>query len=203
MTIVENLESDTEQIIKGLLYLPKGHSLDIEGASDGVQYEVLTYDASLVDDSNLNYKFLIPTIEPAQNEKADFILGFSEDLNRVILGYENSDGKIQAFTAHQQSALFADYYLKNNLDGEPDEKTIVKSVLLSNQVDNIVKKIGGNIEYSHSGYEFLTKAVESIETPFIGLDDRNTVIVDKDKEKNGQTVLEMVSKIITIIRSQN
>src|SRR5690554_960259 len=115
MTIVENLESDTEQVVKGMLYLPKGHSLDIGGASDGVQYEVLFYDPSLVDDSNLNYKFLIPTIEPAQKEKVDFILGFGADLNRIILGYENADGKIQAFTAHQQSALFADYYLKNNL----------------------------------------------------------------------------------------
>ena len=189
-----------------MLYLPQGHSLDIEGASDGVQYEVLIYDPSLVDDSNLNYKFLIPTIEPAQNEKVDFILGFGTDLNRVILGYENPEGKIQAFTAHQQSALFTDYYLKNNLNGEEieaDEKTIVKSILLSNQVDNIVKKIGGNIEYSHSGYEFVIKAVEPIETPFIGLDDRNTVVVTKDKERNGQAVLEMVSQIMTKLRSQN
>lgn len=206
MTVAENLETDTKKVVKGMLYLPQGHSLDIAAASDGVQYEVLFYDPELVDDSNLNYKFLIPTIEPAQEEKVDFILGFSADLNRVILGYENTDGKIQAFTAHQQSALFTEYFLKNNLNGEetaPEEKTVVKSLLLSNQVDNIIKKIGGNIKYSHSGHEFLTKALEATETQAIGLDDRNTVIVNPDKAKNGQSILEMVSKIAANLHSRN
>jgi len=206
MTVAENLETDTKQIVKGMLYLPQGHSLDIAGASDGVHYEVLFYDPELVDDANLNYKFLIPTLEPAQEETVDFILGFSSDLNRVILGYENTEGKIQAFTAHQQSALFTEYFLKSNLNGEGigvEEKTVVKSLLLSNQVDNIIKKIGGNIEYSHSGYEFLTKALAGINTPAIGLDDRNTVILNQDKEKNGQSILEMVSKIVANLHSQN
>src|SRR5690606_2394198 len=165
---MENIENELKEAVIGTLYLPKNHTLKYSEASEELAFREVTYDPAFVDEETLNFKFLMPAIEASKNEPTDFIVGFSSDLKRVILAYKNPDDKFQAFNAHQQAALFAEYFLTETVADNPDaadDRLVVKSLLLSNQIDNIVKKNEGRITYSHAGYESLRAAIASNNIP--------------------------------------
>lgn len=204
---MDNIEpSELKELVKGLLYLPKKHNLQVPEVSGALELQVMLYDPAQVDDSNLNYKFLLPAIEASKNEMTDFIMGFDAHLKRVIIGYKNPEGKTLAFTAHQQGSLLIEFFLAENIPEEPSapvEKLVVKSLLLSNQIDNIVKKNEGKIKYAHAGYDSLREAMQNEdEDAVICADDRNTVILDPDVTKNALAVLEMVTKMMLRLQSQ-
>ena len=203
---MENIETEMNELTTALLYLPKNHALIFPEASDQIAFKELEYDAAAIDEDTLNYKFLLPAIELAKTEPVDFIVGFSSDLKRIILGYKNPDGKFQAFNAHQQAALFTEFFLSESIPGEqtdPYDKLVVKSLLLSNQIDNIVKKNEARIAYSHAGYEALKSVMMANGTGEAwGFDDRNTVILDMDTAKNVSGLLNMVTKIFLDLKSK-
>lgn len=198
---MENVENEMNKVVSGLLYLPKNHKLNFPEADEQLTFSELNYDPAEVDEQNLNFKFLMPAIETAKNEAVDFIFGFSSDLKRVVLAYINPEGKFQAFTAHQQAAIFAEYFLMIPV---PEDKLVVKSLLLSDQVDSIVKKNEGRIAYTHAGYESLKEGMASSQLELkIGLDDRNTVIVDFDVKANAKKLLEVLSEIVLKLNAQH
>ena len=204
---MENIESELKELVPGMLYLPKKHGIKIPEASDRLELKELLYDPSLVDDETLNYKFLLPAIEASKSKVTDFIVGFSADLKRIIFAYKNPEDKFQAFTAHQQAALLTEFFLVESLPGEafaPDEKLVVKSMLLSNQIDNVVKKNEGKITYSQAGYDSLMEVMASKDSPKkIGVDDRNTVILNSDVASNASALLNMLSRMVLNLQSQN
>lgn len=203
---MENIENELKEAVIGTLYLPKNHTLKYSEASEELAFREVTYDPASVDEETLNFKFLMPAIEASKNEPTDFIVGFSSDLKRIILAYKNPDDKFQAFNAHQQAAIFAEYFLTQTAADNPEaarDLLVVKSLLLSNQIDNIVKKNEGKITYSHAGYEALQTVRAANTVPTIALDDRNTVIVDGDVKENAQQLLKMVAAIVLKLRTQN
>ena len=205
---MENIETELNELTTGLLYLPKNHALNFPEPSEQLAFKEVLYEPESVDEETLNYKFLMPAIEASKSEPADFIVGFSSDLKRIILAYVNPDGKFQAFNAHQQAAFFAEYFLTLSSPGEytdAEEKLVVKSLLLSNQIDNIVKKNEGKIAYSHAGYDSLKEVIKnSGNVSVIGFDDRNTVIVNpEDVVENALKLLDMLSGIFLGLKAKN
>lgn len=201
---MEITQTEMNQVVNGLLYVPASHNLSFPSPTDQLTFRELTYDPAAVDDESLNFKFLMAAIEAAKDGSVDFILGFSADLKRVIVAVKNPEGKFQAFTAHQQAAIFAEYFLTLPGQGASGDRLVVKSLLLSNQIDNIVKKNEGKIAYSHAGYESLRQVMEGHDQySVIAMDDRNTVIVDGDVTSNALHLLEMLSKIVLNLKSQD
>ncbi|MEX2594352.1 MAG: hypothetical protein WD426_16395 [Anditalea sp.] len=198
--------SELNELVKGILYLPKNHKLNFPEISGSLEFKVLLYDPALVDDGNLNYKFLLPAIETSKNEATDFIVGFDAELKRVILAYKNPEDKFQAFNAHQQAALLTEFFLTESIPEEssaPVEKLVIKSLLLSNQIDNVVKKNEGKIKYTHVGYDSLKEALQNEdEDVVICFDDRNTVLLHSDTTKNALALLDMVSRMMVRLKSQ-
>lgn len=193
---MESTQTENNKVVNGLLYLPEGHGLNFPSISDQLAVRELRYDPKAIDDENLNFKFLMPAIEAAKDEDVDFIFGFSADLRRVILGFKNSEEKFQAFTAHQQAAIFAEYFLTGYTQAE-GERLVVKSLLLSNQVETIIKKNEGRIAYSHAGYDFLIDAMdEHPQQSVLALDDRNTIIIDRNVTQNAAKLWQMLSEIL-------
>lgn len=201
---MENIESsEMNELVTGMLYLPKSHDLSFPEIAGRLTLKVQTYDPEKVDEENLNYKFLLPAIETAKNEAVDFIVGFSSDWKRLILGYKNPEGKFLVFNAHQQAALLAEFFLTDN-PASNGEKLVVKSLLLSNQIDNIVKKNEGKIAYTHGGYNYLKEAMKAADTSsVIGFDDRNTALLREDVKGNALELLDMISRMILALQSQN
>lgn len=189
-----------------LLYLPKNHALKFPEASEQITFKELIYDPAAIDEGTLNYKFLLPAIDLAKSEPVDFIVGFSSDLKRIVLGYKNPEERFQVFNAHQQAALFTEFFLSQSIAGDqtdPYDKLVVKSLLLSNQIDNIVKKNEARIAYSHAGYESLKNVMMANGTgEAMGFDDRNTVIVDPDASDNASALLDRVTKMFLDLRSK-
>ena len=200
---MEIAQSELNEVVKGLLYMPQGHGLSFSSPPDQLVFRELTYDPAAVDDESLNFKFLMPAMDAVKDEPVDFIFGFSADLKRVIVAAKNPEGKFQAFTAHQQGAIFADYFLTRAEQEAKEGKLVVKSLLLSNQIDNIVKKNEGRIAFTHAGYENLRKAMVAHESnSILAMDDRNTLIVDGDVANNALQLLEMLSNIVLNLQSQ-
>lgn len=190
-------------MVNGLLYMPNGHGLVFPNPSAQLTFRELTYDPASVDDENLNFKFLMPAMEASKDEPVDFILGFSADLKRVITAAKNPEGKFQAFTAHQQAAILTEYFLTRAATEDGGERLVLKSLLLSNQIDSIVKKNEGRIAYSHAGYELLRNAMRAQEQySIIAVDDRNTVIVDGDVAQNALQLWEMFVQIVLNLKAQ-
>lgn len=199
---MEIKETEINEVVNGLLYMPKGHGLSVPHPTDQLAFRELTYDPAAVDDESLNFKFLMPAMEAVKDEPVDLIVGFSADLKRVIVAVKNPEGKFQAFTAHQQGAILAEYFLTRT-EQEANEKLVVKSLLLSNQIDNIVKKNEGRIAYSHAGYESLRNVMTAHDRHSVmAMDDRNTVIVDGDVTNNALQLLEMLSQIVLNLQLQ-
>lgn len=191
------------EVLKGLLYLPKGHKLEFPDPSEQLTFSELIYDPAAVDEETLNFKFLMPAVEFAKTEPFDFIFGYSSDLKRVILAYKNPEGKFQAFTAHQQAAIFAEYFLTTSMPEITGQRLVVKSLLLSNQIDNIIKKNEGRIASSHAGYGPLLQVMAAHgQEAKIGFDDRNTIIVHEDVGQNAIRLLEMLSAVVLQLKSQ-
>ena len=186
-----------------MLYMPENHGLRFPKPTEQLAFREVTYDPAAVDDESLNFKFLMTAIEEAKDGSVDFIFGFSADLKRVIVAVRNPEGKFQAFTAHQQAAIFAEYFLTMPGHGASGDRLVVKSLLLSNQIDSVVKKNEGRIAYSHAGYENLRKAMAAHEQrALIAFDDRNTVIVDGDVTQNALRLCEMLSEIVLRLKAQ-
>src|SRR5690554_886721 len=203
---MENIDTEMNEVVNGLIYLPKNHNLNFPDLSEQLVFRTLTYDPASVDDESLNFKFLMPAIEAEKNDPVDFIFGFSADLKRVVLACKNPEGKFQAFTAHQQAAIFAEYFLTRPMPETVEERLVVKSLLLSNQIDNVVRKNESRIAYSHAGYDSLLAVLASHDqASAIAFDDRNTVIVATDVANNALQLFEVLSKIILklIPQSQN
>lgn len=201
---MESQEIEIQKAVNGLLFLPKNHKLKLPDPSEQIVFSELLYDPSELDEENLNFKFLMPAIDVAKEQDIDFIFGFSSDLKRVVLAYRNLDRKFQAFTAHQQAALFTEYFLTKPIPGNSDERLVVKSLLLSNQVDNVVKKNEARIQYSHAGYEDLKTVMASNDHELkIAFDDRNAVLLDPDVNRNAARLLEMLSELIVHLQSQD
>jgi len=200
---MESTQTEVNQMVNGLLYMPHGHGLVFPKPSAQLTFRELTYDPASVDDENLNFKFLMPAMEASKDEPVDFIFGFSADLKRVIVAVKNPEGKFQAFTAHQQAAIFADYFLTRSEQEAKGEKLIVKSLLLSNQIDNIVKKNEGRIAYSHAGYDSLRNVMTAHDSnTLLAMDDRNTVVIDGDVANNALQLLDMLSNIVLNLQSE-
>lgn len=200
--IMESMETEKKEMLTGMLYLPEGHQIDYPHGSGNLIYKEMLYDPEKVDDDTLNYKFLLPAIEAAKDQAVDFIVGFSADQNRIILGYKNLDEKFQAFTAHQQASLFTEFFLNQNA-GEDGGKLVVKSLLLSNQIDNIVKKNEGTIHYTYSGFDALVEEATSGDFQHaIGFDDRNTVVVNPDVKANASEVMDLLSTMVLQLHAQ-
>lgn len=200
---MESTQTEINEMVNGLLYMPKGHGLAFPGRAGQLAFREITYVPAEVDDESLNFKFLMPAIEAAKDEPVDFILGFSADLKRVITAVKNPEGKFQAFTAHQQAAIFAEYFLNRPISEGSGERLVLKSLLLSNQIDSIVKKNEGRIAYSHAGYENLRNAMAAHgQYSIIAVDDRNTVIIDGDVTQNALQLGEMLSQIVLNLKSQ-
>lgn len=204
---MENIESEVQELVTGMLYLPKSHRIRLPESTDKIAFKELLFDTALVNDDTLNYKFLLPAIEAAKSASIDFIVGFSADLKRIISAFTNPEGKFQAFTAHQQASLLGEFFLTENVPGEayaPDEKLIIKSLLLSNQIDNVVKKNEAKIAYSHAGYEALREVMVSRDSPKVmAFDDRNTVIINPESASNASDLLDMVARLVSQLQSQN
>lgn len=201
---MESTQTETDKVVNGLLYMPQGHGLAFHSPTAELIFRELTYDPDAVDDENLNFKFLMPAIDAAKDDSVDFIVGYSADLKRVITAAKNPEGKFQAFTAHQQAAIFAEYFLNRPLAEGGKERLVVKSLLLSNQIDSIVKKNEGRIAYSHAGYEAMLAVMAAHEgRSLIAVDDRNTVIVDGDVHTNAQRLLEIISQVVLNLKSQD
>lgn len=201
---MEITQTEINEVVNGLLYMPEGHGLSFPNPTEHLAFQELTYDPAAVDDESLNFKFLMAAIDLAKDGAVDFILGFSADLKRVILAVKNPEGKFQAFTAHQQAAIFTEYFLTRPEQQSNGERLIVRSLLLSNQIDNIVKKNEGRIAYSHAGYESLRKVMGAHDqNSVIAMDDRNTLIVDGDVTNNALQLLEMLSQIVLNLKSQD
>lgn len=201
---METTQSEIDKVVTGLLYLPQGHGLAYPEPSAALTFRELTYDPAVVDDENLNFKFLMPAIEAAKDDPVDFIVGYSADLGRVITAARNLEGKFQAFTAHQQAAIFVEYFLNRPSTEDDQERLVVKSLLLSNQIDSIVKKNEGRIAYSHAGYTALQAVMAAHEgSSIIAVDDRNTIIVDGDPSTNALRLLEILSRIVLNLQSQD
>jgi phosphomannomutase len=204
---MENIATELNELATGLLYLPKNHALNLPEPSGQLTFKEVVYDPGSVDEETLNYKFLMPAIEATKSEPADFIVGFSSDLKRIITAYVNPEGKFQAFNAHQQAALLAEFFLTTSFMAEsPDaeQKLVVKSLLLSNQIDNIVKKNEGRIAYSHAGYESLMEVIKTNSSlATIAFDDRNTVIVNpEDIIENALGILDMLSQLFLGLKAK-
>jgi phosphomannomutase len=200
---MEITQTEINEVVNGLLYMPENHGLSFPSPTEHLAFRELTYDPAAVDDESLNFKFLMAAIEVAKDAPVDFILGFSADLKRIIVAMKNPEGKFQAFTAHQQAAIFAEYFLNRPGQVSNGDILVVKSLLLSNQIDTIVKKNEGRIAYSHAGYDSLRKAMAAHEQQtVIAMDDRNTVIIDGDVTNNALQLLEMLSKIVLNLKSQ-
>ena len=200
---MEITDTEINKVINGLLYMPEKHGLHFPQPTDQLAFRELTYNPAEVDDESLNFKFLMPAIEAVKDESVEFIFGFSTDLKRVIVGVKNPEGKFQAFTAHQQAALFAEYFLTRPAQGDERERLVIKSLLLSNQIDSVVKKNEGRIAYSHAGYENLRNAMAAQEQrAVIAFDDRNTVILDGDVAQNALLLWEMLSEIVLNLKAQ-
>lgn len=201
---MESTQTETDKVVSGLLYMPQGHGLAFHNPSTNLTFRELTYDPASVDDENLNFKFLMPAIEEIKDDPVDFIVGYSADLKRVITAAKNPEGKFQAFTAHQQAAIFAEYFLTRPAGESGQERLVVKSLLLSNQIDSIVKKNEARIAYSHAGYEALqTIMAAHVGNSLIAVDDRNTVIVDMDVIQNAVKLWEMLTQIVVNLKSQD
>ena len=201
---MEITQTEINEVVNGLLYMPEGHGLSFPNPTEYLAFQELTYDPAAVDDESLNFKFLMAAIDLVKDGAVDFIFGFSADLKRVILAVKNPEGKFQAFTAHQQAAIFVEYFLTRPEQQSSGERLIVRSLLLSNQIDNIVKKNEGRIAYAHAGYESLRKVmVAHDKDSVIAVDDRNTVIVDGDVTNNALQLLEMLSQIVLNLKSQD
>lgn len=200
---MEIAQSEINKVVNGLLYVPANHGLRFPQPTEQLAYRELTYDSATVDDESLNFKFLMAAIEVAKEASVDFIFGFSRDLKRVIVAVKNSEGKFQAFTAHQQAAIFAEYFLTRPAQEDERERLVIKSLLLSNQIDSVVKKNEGRIAYSHAGYENLRNAMAAQEQrAVIAFDDRNTVILDGDVAQNALLLWEMLSEIVLNLKAQ-
>src|SRR5690606_11132597 len=161
-----------EEAVIGTLYLPKNHTLKYSEASEELAFREVTYDPASVDEGTLNFKFLMPAIEASKNEPTDFIVRFSSDFKRIILAYKNPDDKFQAFNAHRQAARLVVYSLTQTATGNPEaahDLLVVTCLLLSNQVDNIVKENGGKRAYSPAGYEALQTVRTANTVPTIAL----------------------------------
>jgi phosphomannomutase len=200
---MEITETEINEVVNGLLYMPESHGLSFPSPTEQLVFRELTYDPAAVDDESLNFKFLMPAMDAVKDESVDFIFGLSADLKRVTVAVRNPEGKFQAFTAHQQGAIFAEYFLTRPDQEVSGERLIVKSLLLSNQIDNIVKKNEGRIAYSHAGYESLRHVMAAHDSNWVlAMDDRNTVIVDGEVTNNALRLLEMLSQIILNLKSQ-
>ncbi len=204
---MENIKTEMNELATALLYLPKDLTIPVPEAPGQIVFKELRYDPAAIDAETLNYKFLLPAIEVAKTEPVDFIVGFSADMRRMILGYKNPEDKFLAFNAHQQAALLTEFFFSESAPGEPTDpydKLVVKSLLLSNQIDNIVKKNEGRIAYSHAGYDALKSAMVADGTgETVGFDDRNTIILDMDAAKNTAALLDMVSRLFLDLKSKD
>jgi hypothetical protein len=188
--------------MKGLLYLPKDCKIKIPNDSTQVEFQTKYYDVAEVSDDTLNFKFLMPAIEVAKFEDLDFILGFDVSMQRIILAYKNLEDKFQAFNAHQQAALICDHIVQNVTRESPYGESgllLVKSMILSDQLDGIATKNGVTVKISHSGAEALKSTIDANLESFkqiMAFDDRNTVILDPDLEKNPDVILEFFSSFL-------
>ncbi|MBT0810517.1 hypothetical protein KIH41_04415 [Litoribacter ruber] len=197
METVENTaENQPIKPLKCLFYLPKAAKIKIPASTEKVETFHLFYGAD-VDDETLNFKFLMPAVEEAKNEDYDIILGFDKSLNRIIIGYKNTEGRFQAFNAHQQAALISDHLIQQVIWDRPFGESgmmIIKSVILSDQLDGIATKNGVPVKTTHSGFDNLMGGVkanmEAVEK-IIAFDDRNTVILNPDADKNSQSIFDM------------
>jgi len=197
METVENTaELQTNKKITCLLYLPKTGVVEIPNPSENVQFEKLEYDSQSVDDETLNFKFLMPAIEVAKTEGYDCVLGFDSSLNRIIIGFKNQEDKFQAFNAHQQAALISEQLIQKVIWDRPFGESgmlLIKSIILSDQLDSIATKNGVPIRLSHAGLEELETEVRQQQDNYeqiIAVDDRNTVIIAKDIDQNPQALID-------------
>ncbi|WP_143960833.1 hypothetical protein [Litoribacter populi] len=203
MDTVENTaENQLIKPLKCLFYLPKAAKIKLPASTDKVETFQLSYD-STVDDETLNFKFLMPAVEEAKTEGYDVILGFDSSMHRIIIGYKNAEGRFQAFNAHQQAALISDHLIQQVIWDRPFGESgmmIIKSVILSDQLDGIATKNGVPVKTTHSGLENLLNGVkaniDSVEQ-IIAIDDRNTVLLTPEVDKNPEAILEMWMNLLS------
>ncbi|KEO75525.1 hypothetical protein [Anditalea andensis] len=195
--------------MKGLLYLPTGRQITLPTDTTKVAYQTKFYNTEEISDETLNFKFLMPAIEVAKSEDLDFIIGFDVSMNRIILAYKNLEDKFQAFNAHQQAALICDHVVQTVTRDRPYGDSgllLVKSMILSDQLDSIATKNGVPVKVSHSGVEALKDTIatndDSHET-VMAFDDRNTVILDIDLDKNPDRILELFHSFFTSLLSKD
>ena len=189
--------------MKGLLYLPKDSQIAIPTDSAHVEFQTKYYNTDEVSDETLNFKFLMPAIEVAKSENLDFILGFDVSMHRIILAYKNLEDKFQAFNAHQQAAIICDHIVQSVTRDRPYGESgllLVKSMILSDQLDSIATKNGVPVKISHSGVDALKETIDinmDGNEKIMAFDDRNTVILDQDLDKNPDTILELFHAFFT------
>ncbi|HSI77394.1 MAG TPA: hypothetical protein VK957_15950 [Lunatimonas sp.] len=202
---MENIEDSNEgRKIKGILYLPQhAKSLALDDLLKDIEGEIRYYDPEKVDDENLNFKFLLPMGEVAKERELDFVLGFDNALERMIIGYLNGEGKFLVLNAHQQAALLVDHFLTANGPDEAKEKTVIKGNILSQQIDKIVIRNEGRYRESHVGYTPLKAALEKEQESgltALACDDRNHILLNTDPEENTKAcilfVLDMVTRLV-------
>lgn len=191
---------------KGLIYLPE----PVKGAKfvSECPLESLFYDPEKYPDENMNYKFLLPALEKIKGQDFDFVLGFDHDLRRTIIGYPNSEGRFLVFNAHQQAALFAHAFLAG--DGYPgmdEEKTklVIKSIVLSQQIDKIITKNNGAYKESHAGYDDLKEKIMSMDDgiqDFLAFDEKNHVIMDLDKDSNVEKQFDLIHSLVKKLKGE-
>ncbi|SHN34571.1 phosphoglucomutase [Cyclobacterium lianum] len=191
---------------KGLIYLPepaKGTKFASECPA-----ESLFYDTEKVSDENLNYKFLLPALEKIKGQDFDFVLGFDHDLKRTIIGYPNPEQRFLVFNAHQQAALFAQAFLADaGFPGLDEDKTklVVKSVILSQQIDKIITKNNGAYKESHAGYEDLKERIMGMDEgilEYLAFDEKNHVIMDLDKDVNVEKQFDLIHSLVKKLKGQ-
>ncbi|WP_163382442.1 hypothetical protein [Cyclobacterium sp. SYSU L10401] len=191
---------------KGLIYLPEP-AKGLKFVSEGT-IEPLFYDPEKTSDENLNYKFLLPALEKIKGQDFDFVLGFDHELKRTIIGYPNAEGRFLVFNAHQQAALFAHTFLAG--EGYPvmeEEKTkiVIKSIVLSQQIDKIITKNNGAYKESHAGYDDLKEKIMSMDDDireFLAFDEKNHVIMDLDKDINVEKQLDLINSLVKKLKGE-
>tara|TARA_R110002051_G_scaffold297305_1_gene363611 strand:+ start:3156 stop:4202 length:1047 start_codon:yes stop_codon:yes gene_type:complete len=191
---------------KGLIYLPET-AKGLKSVSES-KMETLFYTPGQNSDENLNYKFLLPALEEIKGQDYDYVLGFDSELSRTIIGYPNAEGRFLVFNAHQQAAIFTHTFLAGNSFPSMDEektKIVIKSVVLSQQIDKIVTKNNGAYKESHAGYEDLKERILNIEEGFeayLAFDERNHVILDLDKDKNIELQISLIEDLVKDLKGK-
>jgi hypothetical protein len=206
METVDNTpEQQTDERFSCLIYLPKNSKLKIPASSEKLHFKTLQYDPQAVDDETLNFKFLMPAIEVAKTEDYDVVLGFDTTQNRIIIGYKNLEQKYQAFNAHQQAAIISEQLIQKVIWDRPFGESgilMVKSIILSDQLDSIATKNGVPVKLSYAGQEELQKAVDNNKDNYeqiIAVDDRNTVILHKEEDQNPQALMDFFEGFVTFM----